>query len=276
MRRIGPAAVATVLAAALAGVVPAGAVPAAGEAASAQKPAGPVPPAPPAPSDKPAGPLPEGYQLLYAQDFKDPSALGDFVFSDPAMWQLSKQADRLVLDYAGVTGQSTRRMACAYKPKVRSPHIIGLVAGRKVGDFVLEADVYQNGQDYGHRDACLFFGFTDPSKFYYVHIAKAADPNAHNVFLVHDAPRTNIARRTTRGAEWGAGWHRVRLERRLADGSIKVYFDDPKTPIMEAEDKTFGWGWVGFGSFDDSGFVANIRLWGPEAKDEKAAFFPGK
>ena len=123
---------------------------------------------------------------------------------------------------------------------------------------------------------CFFFGLTDPSKFYYVHVAKAADPNAHNVFIVNDAPRKNIAQKTTKGVDWGTGWHTVRIERRMAEGTIKVYFDDTTTPIMEAEDKTFGWGWVGVGSFDDSGFVRHIRVWGPESKDAKAEFFKSK
>ena len=38
----------------------------------------------------------------------------------------------------------------------------------------------------------------------------------------------------------------------MADGTIKVYFDDMKTPILEAKDTTFGAGQVGFGSFDDT------------------------
>ena len=46
----------------------------------------------------------------------------------------------------------------------------------------------------------------------------------------------------------------------LADGSIRVYFDDMNTPIMEATDKAFGRGLVGFGSFDDVGRYRNIKI----------------
>ena len=81
--------------------------------------------------------LPDGYKLLYEQAFKDEAAAKDFVFSDPAMWQLSTHEGRLVLDWAGVTAQSTRKMKCQYSPKVRSPNIIGLVGGKQFGDFVL-------------------------------------------------------------------------------------------------------------------------------------------
>ena len=35
-------------------------------------------------------------------------------------------------------------------------------------------------------------------------------------------------------------WKKVRIERRIADGTIRVFFDDMKKPIMAAEDKSFG------------------------------------
>ena len=88
------------------------------------------------------------------------------------------------------------------------------------------------------------------------------------------APRKNFARETTRGVNWGLGvWHKVRLERRVADGSIRVYFDDLTRPIMQAEDKTFLWGFIGFGSFDDTGMVDNVRIWAPSVQPKKTEFF---
>ena len=82
------------------------------------------------------------------------------------------------------------------------------------------------------------------------------------------------AKQTTKGANWGLGvWHKVRLERKLSDGSIKVYFDDMTKPIMIAEDKSFGSGHIGFGSFDDTGMVDNIRVWAPNAETRKTEAF---
>src|SRR5881628_2802121 len=87
------------------------------------------------------------------------------------------------------------------------------------------------------------------------------DDHAHNVFIVKNAPRTKIAKETTKGVNWGLNvWHKVRLERKLSDGTIKVFFDDLAKPIMVAEDKTFGAGRIGFGSFDDTGRLDNIRI----------------
>ncbi len=212
--------------------------------------------------------VPDGYKLLYSQNFDKPAAIGDFEFTDAKQWKLASTDKGGALEFGG-KGK--------YRPKVRSPLIIGLISDRVFEDFILEADLLQTGKEYGHRDMCLFFGFTDKSKYYYVHIATKADKNAHNIMIVNDKPRTNIATKTTKGIDWGkAKWHKVRLERKASDGTIKVFFDDMTKPIMEANDKTFKSGYVGFGSFDDSGRIDNIRIWGPKMQEKKSAFFQKK
>ena len=209
--------------------------------------------------------LPDGYKLLYEQTFADAAALKDFVMTDPAAWKWAADGKSAALELV----QQSK-----YEPAVRSPFNIALIADKVFSDFVLEADLIQTGKEYGHRDMCLFFGFQNPTNFYYTHIATAADEHAHNVFLVKNAPRTKIAKETTKGVNWGLNvWHKVRLERKLSDGAIKVYFDDLAKPIMVAEDKTFGAGWIGFGSFDDTGKVDNIRVWGPAAESKRIGFF---
>jgi hypothetical protein len=206
--------------------------------------------------------LPKGYQLLYEQTFEKADSIKGFQMTDPAAWKYSKD------EKSGGALELAARSK--YKPEVRSPENIALIKEKTFGDFILEADLIQTGEEYGHRDMCLFFGFQKPSQFYYVHIATKADPNAHNVFIVNDKPRTNIAKTTTAGVNWGLNiWHKVRIERKLSDGSIKVYFDDMTIPIMVAEDKTFGEGFIGFGSFDDTGKVDNIKIWGPSAGSGK-------
>jgi hypothetical protein len=200
--------------------------------------------------------LPNGYKLLYEQAFDKPSAIEDFQMTDSKAWKVSMEENGGALE---LVKQSH------YNPKVRSPINIALIKSKTFGDFVLEADLKQTGKEYGHRDMCLFFGFQDPSHFYYTHLATKADDHAHNIFIVNNEPRLKIARQTTAGVNWGLEvWHKVRLERKLSDGTIKVYFDDMTLPIMTAEDKTFGAGFIGFGSFDDTGKIDNIRIWGPQ------------
>ena len=212
--------------------------------------------------------VPAGYKLLYEQKFDKPDVLKHFAMTDPAAWRIADTNDQRALE---LTRQSK------YQPAVRSPVNIALIADKVFTDFVLEADLIQTGREYGHRDMCLFYGVQNPTNFYYTHIATAADPNAHNVFIVKNAPRKNIAKETTKGANWGLNvWHKVRLERDTKAGAIRVYFDDLSKPIMIAEDKNFMSGYIGFGSFDDTGMIDNIRIWGPAVEEKKTDFYTRK
>src|SRR5436190_5067606 len=195
-------------------------------------------------------------KLLYEQKFDSPAALKDFIMTDAKAWRFSAS------NALELTTQSD------YKPIVRSPVNIALIADKMFEDFVLDVHLIQTGREYGHRDMCLFFGFQTPTNFYYAHIATAADPHAHNIFIVNGQPRTNIAKKTTKGVNWGLGiWHKVRLERTLADGAIRVFFDDMNETIMVAEDKTYGARYIGFGSFDDTGIIDNIRILGTKVEN---------
>src|SRR5262245_3986388 len=186
-------------------------------------------------------------------------ASGEFVVSDPAVWQFLEDEDRkgfLRSEYDRKKYKST------YTPKHRSPVHIALLKQSPLTDFVMDVELMSTTEPYGHQDLCLFFGFESPEKFYYVHLAKAADMNAHNVFIVNGADRKNIAKETTKGVEWKEKtWHTARLVRQASTGKIEVYFDDMKKPIMKAEDKTFQTGLVGFGSFDDTGRFRTVTLY---------------
>ena len=161
------------------------------------------------------------------------------------------------------------------KYPVRSPHNIALVKDQKFGNVTVDFEVMQTGRNYGHRDLCFFFGFQDPSHFYYVHIAAVSDPNAHNIMLVNGKPRVSISKTSTKGHDWGkSSWHNIRIVRNIDSGKIEVFANDMATPIMTATDKTFGAGWAGFGSFDDTGRVRAIRVYGEtDAKTDEALDF---
>jgi len=212
--------------------------------------------------------IPENYKLAYFQDFEGPQPLDDFVFTDPGAWQLAEKNGNHSLELTA---------ASEYKPPHRSPRNIALLGDRRLGSFVLEADLMQTGKDYGHRDLCLFFGFEDPAHYYYSHIATQTDPHAHNIFIVNEKPRTKISETTTEGHDWGENkWHRIRLVRDLETGTIELYVNDMSEPIMTATDVNHGWGYVGFGSFDDVGRMYNLRIWAPRAEKKPAEFFEGK
>lgn len=152
-----------------------------------------------------------------------------------------------------------------YKPPFRSPLNISLVKDLKVTDFVLEAKVQSTAKDGPHRDMCLFFGYQAPDQFYYVHLAKKADDHANQVFIVNKADRKKISTKTSEGTPWDDGWHAIKLVRRIGDGAVEVSFDGKL--VMTAQDKTFTWGRVGLGSFDDSGNWADVKIHGEKYKE---------
>jgi hypothetical protein len=212
---------------------------------------------------EPAG-IPEGYTLRYQQDFKNSDSLGEFTFTDPSAWRWVESDGKAAMEL---------QKQSAYKPPVRSPVNIALITGMQFGDFVLEAQCMQTGKEYGHRDMIFVFGYQDPSRFYYTHIATKADDHANQIFIVNEKPRTKISQTSNTGNQWGLNvWRKVRIERTGA--TIRVFFDDMSKPVMTAEDPTFAEGWVGFGSFDDTGKVANIRIWSKTSTDKKVPAFP--
>lgn len=181
--------------------------------------------------------------------------------TDPNAWQIEQ------IDGNKVYSQSK---GSKYSPPQRSPLNISLLKDVYVGDFVLTVRVQSTCRDYNHRDVCLFFGHQGPSHFYYVHLGKKADPHANQIFIVNDAPRTMITEKQSPGTPWDDQWHRVKVVRRVADGTIEVYFDDMETPVMTAKDKTFAWGRVGLGSFDDTSRWDDVRLEGVAVEPAKS------
>jgi hypothetical protein len=133
---------------------------------------------------------------------------------------------------------------------VRSPGHVALVKDLELGNFDITFKVRSTKDTGNHRDCCVFFGFQDPKHFYYVHLGAKPDPHSGQIMIVNDAPRLALTENKAL-TPWDDQWHTVRLERDVDAGSIKVYFDDMLEPHMEINDKTFGAGRVGIGSFDD-------------------------
>ncbi len=195
--------------------------------------------------------------VAYESDFSQKSTEG-WTFTDPDAWRFTDVEGQTVLE---------QHAASKYEPKVRSPLNMALAPVRIEGDMVMDVELRSTGRDYGHRDVCLFLGHQDPSHFYYVHMAKAADEHANSIFLVDGEPRRTIAVTRTDGTPWDDAWHHVRVIRRVQDGTIEVFFDDMKTPIMTAKDRTFVTpGRVGLGSFDDTAQFRKLTIHGQRAE----------
>jgi hypothetical protein len=208
------------------------------------------------------------YPLQYEQTFSAATSLMDMVFANPGGWQH---------DATGGVGSLSLFRAGGYSPPFRSPTSIALVATKKFGSFVMELEVMQTGAEYGHRDFCLFFGFQDPSHFYYAHVASAQDGVSHEIHIVNNADRRAITSGGNKGYDWGRGvWRRLRLVRDVQAGTIEVYGEGQTAPILTANSKVFAAGYVGFGSFDDTGRIRNVRVWAAETIDGRPNYFTAK
>jgi hypothetical protein len=203
--------------------------------------------------------------LLVKEDFEDGVSRWQTTDPDPtkSVWKIIE---------AGPKGNHAVRCTgiAKYKPPYRSPHSIALLKDVKVTDFELTLRCQETNIDAGaHRDLCVFWGYQDPAHFYYVHLGAKADPHACQIFIVNGAPRKMITVDQAKGTPWTEGWHKVKVERTVSDGTMKVYFDDMKKPYMTAKDKTFTWGQIGIGTFDDHGNFDDVVLHGKSVKSTR-------
>jgi hypothetical protein len=207
----------------------------------------------PVPADEPQWPL------LFEDDFE--KGADRWQPTDAAAWKI------LQTDRGKVYNQFQKS---DYEPPYRSPWNISLVKDLLVSDFVLTVKVRSTNPTAGnHQDMCLFFNYQDPAHFYYVHLGKRPDPHSSQIMIVNDAPRVMITKNESPGIPWDEKWHDVKIVRRVSGGSIEIYFDDMQKPVMTAVDKTFAWGQVGLGSFDDHGVWDDFKLKGIKVERPK-------
>lgn len=197
--------------------------------------------------------------ILLADDFEH--GMDHWQTTDPdsakSVWSVIPGGGREGNHILRVSGPSD------FKPPHRSPLSTALIKDIVVGDFELTARVQSTAPNAGpHRDLCFFWGYQDPAHFYYVHLGGKADPHACQIFIVNDADRKMITVDQATGTPWTDGWHDVKIVRNVDTGTMAAYFDDMTKPLMTAEDKTFTWGQVGVGTFDDNGNFDDVVLRG--------------
>lgn len=203
------------------------------------------------PNKKPPSMM-NGLPLLFSADFED-GKTDRWEPTDPKAWKITEQGGNKVY---------SQFKASKYKTPVRSPFNRSVIKDLTVGSFVLDVRFQSTKKDYPHRDLCLFFGYQDPAHFYYVHFGKRTDDHANQIFIVNGKPRKKISTKTSKGTNWNNEWHHARIVKDVNSGKIAVYFDDMKTPVMTAVDKTFTKGQLGVGSFDDTGNFDHVLVYG--------------
>lgn len=146
-----------------------------------------------------------------------------------------------------------------FKPKVRSPFNLAWFEGGDWESFTLTAEVRLDLFNQGNNDVCIAFGKESDTRFYYAHLGEKADAVHLQLHVVNDADRKSITQKGAKVLPWEPGkWHKVKVERDTATGTIRVWFDG--TEILSATDKTLGKGAIGLGSFDDLGSFRKVEI----------------
>ena len=189
--------------------------------------------------------------LLFEDDFEQ--GYGKWEIVDSKSWALQEHGK-------GKSLSITQRES-EYQPQVRSPLHIALIKDVEAEDFVLTFKVKSTKDTGNHRDCCVFFNYQNATNFYYVHLGARPDPHSGQIMIVKDAPRLALTKNKMK-TPWTDAWHNVKLVRNSKKGTIEIYFDDMAKPHMSVNDKTFGKGRIGIGSFDDMNAFDQVELRG--------------
>ncbi|WP_243694914.1 PQQ-dependent sugar dehydrogenase [Labedella populi] len=184
----------------------------------------------------------------------DVMASDDWAPRTPSKWEFP--GDEVVLSEAGTNPDDGIRRPFEYAV---------LTEGPELSSFDLEAQVrLDEPASVNNRDVIIVFGWQSDTEYYYAHLSQDNTIYAHNgIFKVNGADRERI------DDQWDGAvgappavtdeeWHDVRVVRCADSGDIAVYVDGLDTPLMTANDDTFGDGRVGFGSFDNIGRLRDL------------------
>lgn len=190
----------------------------------------------------------------------DVTGAGDWRPVSPSRWRFP--GNEVVLSKAG-----------AVRPGPKRPNEYAVVTkGPAFGNVTVDAQVrLDTPVSQKDRDVVIVFGHQSDTRFYYAHLSSDNKIYPHNgIFLVDNADRVRI------DDQWNGSvgappavtdmkWHRVRVTHCADTGAIAVYVDGSSQPLMTATNTVLKSGRVGFGSFDNVGRVADLRITGKAA-----------
>jgi len=199
--------------------------------------------------------------LLMSDDFE--SRLADrWAPNFPERWRVAREEGTFVYQLIAPGEAGT----------VRAPTSWSLLRDIDVTSFVFTGRLKcKTDPSNKFRDMCIFFHFQDRAHFYYVHFAASSD-EVHNIIAIVDGKDRVKINREPPGLSIprlvDLEFHNFKVICDADTGEIKAYLDDLDTPILTATDKTLGHGFVGIGSFDDTGSFDDLKLWGQTVKNE--------
>jgi len=192
---------------------------------------------------------------LISDDFEDGNAQA-WKPNVPENWRVAEEDGSLVY----------RLIAPGPPGAVRAPTSWSILKDFDVTDFVFTGRLKCRAETNNiYRSVVIVFHYQDPIHFYYAHFAAISD-KVHNIIgLVNGKDRVKINREPLGQSIprlKDLKFHDFKVIYDAETGEIKAFLDDMTTPILTANDKTLNHGFVGVGSFDDTGSYDDIKLWG--------------
>jgi hypothetical protein len=197
--------------------------------------------------------------LLVSDDFEQEN-FDNWLIHPSENWILKKDNDSKVLALQEPGKQG----------KVRAPTAYALLKDFNVTDFIFKGDIksYQD-PDILVRDMVVIFHYQDSTHFYYVHFSAKSD-DKHNIIAIVNGEDREKINHESEGASQARltdnEFHKFKVSYDSKTSKICSYLDDMTKPILTANDSTFSHGLVGVGSFDDTGCVDDVKLWGRRLK----------
>jgi len=199
--------------------------------------------------------LPEGYILQYQQNFSGSKSLADFWVLNPASWGIFKSGGNFYLHFTGLPNHPSSSSL---------PENLAVLNNHIFGDFILEADVMPEFDTSGFGEICLFLGFKDQTRYYYIQLANQCDSVNHGIYVVKNSVSKRLTGTDALPVTWKADqWQKIRLERNIVKRTIAVFIGDTPQPVLQTKDYELVMGSVGFGSANGPGNIDNIKIWAP-------------
>ena len=186
-----------------------------------------------------------------------------WTFRTPQLWRIATDGQRRFLQMAYPPDRPLL-------PGVRRPQEYAIYNRFEFRSFSLACYLRVDREtSVKGRDACVIFGRRDDTHFYYAHLSNYTDAWHNNLIRLDGSTRYSLlpADPARRPAIIDQAWHLVDVIRDADAGTIKVYVDRDKggagaAPIFEVVDRTYDWGLIALGSFDDHASFGRLALEG--------------
>jgi hypothetical protein len=149
----------------------------------------------------------------------------------------------------------------------RNPLEVTLLESAAMSDCTIEATLERGPCKQGTDEVCVLFGYQDPENYYFVHLGNMAGGHVNQLYCIQAGIPRPVPVKFAVNTTWQPQTeHRLRVERTVRDGLIRIYFDDFATPVLEAVDTSLNQGQAGLGTFGTDLKLSNVKIKGVRAR----------